>query len=170
MGKLLLLIFYSQSHRQAKSRRISKNIIGFLKRKKSSRNTKSILSRCSATASIKIPSCHKIQSMIFTLTNINNMKNRIGYKLRPNACIAISVAPELFSINRAYRYLLHVEKMLMVWEIMFNEGLNLFKLLSLGTKFSWSENPRPSRGRICSLLRQRWWLSPFQSRSWFQLP
>jgi glycogen debranching enzyme len=37
---------------------------------------------------------------------------RAGYKLRPNACIAISVAPELFSINRAFRYLLHVEKVL----------------------------------------------------------
>jgi glycogen debranching enzyme len=44
---------------------------------------------------------------------IKSQDPKSEYKLRPNACIAIAVAPELFSVNRAYRYLRHVERILL---------------------------------------------------------
>mgnify|MGYP002622346616 CR=1 FL=1 len=72
---------------------------------------------------------------------------RNDYYLRPNGCIAIALAPELFSADKANKYLSTVEKLLIVRKIKIT-------LIPLERKFFGSKNSGPQGKNLCSLVRQ----------------
>ena len=74
------------------------------------------------------------------------------YYLRPNSCVAISIAPELFSINNADLHLEQVRDVLLVMIIMMGRYLSLKIFKNKGAQVFWNQNLGSKCGMLYAVL------------------